>query len=98
MEIDDNTTTYPQAIENLTAMTLEDTHPALEGPNGDREAIGYEIPDFPLGTKRPVRVIVIGGGASAITMAYQIKMHAENVEMVAYEKSLGLGGTWYDNR
>lgn len=78
--------------------TQSEARSALEGPNGDPEAIGYEIPSFPLGTRRKVRVITIGGGASAITMAYQIKKHAENVDMVAYEKSPELGGTWYDNR
>jgi hypothetical protein len=78
--------------------TQSEARSALEGPNGDPEAIGYEIPSFPLGTRRKVRVITIGGGASAITMAYQIKKHAENVDMVAYEKSPELGGTWFDNR
>lgn len=79
-------------------MTSDEPRSALEGPNGDPEAIGYEIPAFPLGTKRAVRVIAVGGGASAITLAYHVKTHAENVDLVAYEKSPELGGTWYDNR
>lgn len=68
------------------------------GPNGDPEAVGYEVPNIPMGTKRKVRVVTIGGGASGINMAYQIWQHMENVEHVAYEKSDGLGGTWLDNR
>lgn len=75
-----------------------DAHPPLEGPNGDPDAAGYEIPQAPLGQKRAVRVVAVGGGASAITMAYHIKTHAENVSFTAYEKSPELGGTWYDNR
>jgi len=67
-------------------------------PNGDVEAIGYEIYDHPIGHKKKLRVITIGGGASGINMAYQIKKHMENVEHVAYEKNPELGGTWYENR
>lgn len=73
-------------------------HNGLAGPNGDIDAIGYVVPDVALGTKRKVRVVTIGGGASGINMAYQIKQHMENVEHVAYEKSTALGGTWLDNR
>lgn len=62
------------------------------------EAIGYDILDQPIGTKRKVRVVTIGGGASGIVMAWEIQKWLENVEHVAYEKSAELGGTWLDNR
>lgn len=48
-------------------------------PNGDAEAIGYDILDHPIGHKKKVRVATIGGGASGINMAYQIAKHMENV-------------------
>lgn len=70
----------------------------LGAPNGDPEAIGYVLPDRYIGQKRQVRVVTIGGGASGINMAYQIKKYMENVEHVVYEKSSELGGTWFDNR
>lgn len=31
-------------------------------------------------------------------MAWTVKRYLENVEHVAYEKSVAIGGTWYENR
>lgn len=81
-----------------TVTPNSDPWAGLGAPNGDPEAIGYNIPDRYIGQKRRVRVITIGGGASGINMAYQIKKYMENVEHVVYEKSAELGGTWLDNR
>lgn len=52
----------------------------------------------PLGTRRQLKVICIGAGASGINLAYKVKTHLRDVEFVAYEKNPDIGGTWYENR
>lgn len=58
----------------------------------------YTFPDVTMGTRRRVRVITIGGGASAINFAFQFKTHMRELEHVAYERNSELGGTWLENR
>ncbi|GAA6022327.1 hypothetical protein JCM10207_003286 [Rhodosporidiobolus poonsookiae] len=58
----------------------------------------YEMLNQPLGTTRHLKVVYLGGGASAINMAYKVKTHLQNVDFVAYEMSSKLGGTWVDNK
>ncbi|OQE02194.1 hypothetical protein PENVUL_c040G06973 [Penicillium vulpinum] len=58
----------------------------------------YAVLDQPLGTKRHVRIICIGAGASGINMAYQTKNFLQDVDLVIYEKNPQIGGTWYENR
>ncbi|BEJ11415.1 hypothetical protein CspHIS471_0108370 [Cutaneotrichosporon sp. HIS471] len=83
---------------NIDRTETPDPWAGLGAPNGDQEAIGYELRDQYIGEKRRVRVITIGGGASGINMAYQIDKWMTGVEHVVYEKSAELGGTWLDNR
>lgn len=52
----------------------------------------------PIGTARPLRVIVIGAGISGILNAIKLPQQLENLELVVYEKNAGLGGTWWENR
>ncbi|CAK9782911.1 FAD/NAD(P)-binding domain-containing protein [Cutaneotrichosporon oleaginosum] len=58
----------------------------------------YSFPDITMGTRRRVRVISIGGGASAINLAFQFKTHMTDLEHVAYDRNPTLGGTWLENR
>ncbi|KAL1411931.1 hypothetical protein Q8F55_002919 [Vanrija albida] len=63
--------------------------------NGDAS---YAYRDVPLGTKRHIKIITIGGGASGINMAFQLKTHMSDYTHVAYERNTELGGTWLENR
>ncbi len=58
---------------------------------------GYKIREEPLGTKRPMRVIVLGAGASGINFCKIAEDMLENVEVVCYEKDNEVGGTWFEN-
>lgn len=58
----------------------------------------YTFPNITMGTRRAVRVITIGGGASAINLAFQLRTHMAGVTHVAYERNEELGGTWLENR
>ncbi|MCJ1297802.1 hypothetical protein MMC08_000590 [Hypocenomyce scalaris] len=54
--------------------------------------------DGPIHAGRPLRVIIAGGGASGLLMAYKLQRNFDNLEFVIYEKNPDIGGTWYENR
>lgn len=58
----------------------------------------YHVSEQPLGTIRPVRIICIGAGASGVNLAYQVQKYLQKADLVLYEKSPAIGGTWYENR
>ncbi|KIX06705.1 uncharacterized protein Z518_04681 [Rhinocladiella mackenziei CBS 650.93] len=60
----------------------------------------YQIPEKPLHSGRPVRIICIGAGASGLLLAYKVKYNFDekDVEIQVYEKNKDLGGTWLENR
>ncbi|KAM0750614.1 cyclohexanone monooxygenase [Meredithblackwellia eburnea MCA 4105] len=62
------------------------------------QTAGYEMLNQALGTRRKLRVIYLGGGASGINMAYKIQTHLKDVDFQAYEKNPKLGGTWVENK
>ena len=58
----------------------------------------YAIRESPMGSKRPLKVIFMGMGASGINFAAQLQKSMENIDLVVYEKNHDLGGTWLENR
>jgi hypothetical protein len=63
-----------------------------------RNAQGYEILEKPYGSRRPLRVIHIGAGASGIVFSKFLEEQLEDVELQVYEKNHDVGGTWLENR
>ncbi|KAA8624375.1 cyclohexanone monooxygenase [Pyrenophora tritici-repentis] len=59
---------------------------------------GYQINEQPMGTKRRVKVILMGAGASSLNFFKKAEEEMENLEMVCYEKNNDIGGTWLENR
>jgi NADPH-dependent glutamate synthase beta subunit-like oxidoreductase len=59
---------------------------------------GYRIDETPSGTYRPLKVIIIGAGASGISFAKFSREELHNVELQIYEKNHDIGGTWLENR
>lgn len=57
-----------------------------------------EIPEELLGTKRKLRVIVLGSGVSGINFFKFAEDKATNLEIRCYEKNADIGGTWLENR
>ncbi|GMK56212.1 hypothetical protein CspeluHIS016_0300520 [Cutaneotrichosporon spelunceum] len=79
--------------------TSNGTAPATaHGPTPWDGSQPYTFPNVTMGTRKRVRVITIGGGASAINLAFQFKTHMRDLEHVAYERNPELGGTWLENR
>ncbi|KAH8886537.1 FAD/NAD(P)-binding domain-containing protein [Thozetella sp. PMI_491] len=58
---------------------------------------GYTIKEEPMGTKRPMKVILLGAGASGIDFLKRAKDKLENVDVACYEKNDDVGGTWLEN-
>ncbi|RYC60707.1 hypothetical protein CHU98_g5505 [Xylaria longipes] len=60
---------------------------------------GYAVPDTLLGSRRPIKVIVIGFGFSGINLSYVLgkQIKNSNITLQFYEKNPELGGTWFEN-
>lgn len=55
---------------------------------------GYKIVEQPMGTKRSIRVILMGAGASTLNFLKKAEEQLENVRITVYEKNSDVGGTW----
>ncbi|GKZ73668.1 hypothetical protein AnigIFM50267_010601 [Aspergillus niger] len=60
--------------------------------------VPYEIIDEPSRSRRKIRIVVIGAGASALNFAHDIDQSTLDIELVLYEKNPEVGGTWFENR
>jgi cation diffusion facilitator CzcD-associated flavoprotein CzcO len=60
--------------------------------------VDYSVLEQPLGSARPVRIAIIGAGASGINMIRALRLGLKNYEVVVYEKNEEVGGTWFENR
>ena len=59
---------------------------------------GYQVSETPLYTRRPIKMICVGAGATGLQIAHKARLFLKNVEIVIYEKNHDLGGTWLENR
>jgi len=59
---------------------------------------GYSILEQPMGTKRSVRVILMGAGASTLNFLKKAEEQLQDVKITVYEKNPDIGGTWLENR
>jgi cation diffusion facilitator CzcD-associated flavoprotein CzcO len=64
----------------------------------ETDAHGYRISEQPMGTKRKVKVILMGAGASSLNFFKKAEQEMENLDIVCYEKNNDIGGTWLENR
>lgn len=59
----------------------------------------YQILEKPSRSGRRLRIICLGGGASALNLAHEVDACTTlDLELVCYEKNPSIGGTWYENR
>lgn len=71
--------------------------PALYNwPTTDKN--GYKINEVPSGTRRKLRIICVGAGASGINLAKFAQDHLKDIELVIYEKNPDVSGTWFENK
>lgn len=57
------------------------------------------VGEQPIFTRRKLRVAAIGAGFAGLTLAYKHKHVGDHsyMDLVIYEKNLGIGGTWREN-
>lgn len=93
------TATFPVEVSAPDTMTLAKSR--IPQTNGDvsHSEREYSIPETYLGSRRPIKVIVIGFGASAINLAHILGQQgaAKNISLQCYEKNPEIGGTWFEN-
>lgn len=58
-----------------------------DAPAPKSDGHGYTIREQPMGTKRPVRVILMGAGASSLNFFYQAERHMTDLKITCYEKN-----------
>lgn len=58
------------------------------------DEFGYRIREQPYGTKRPIKVVLMGAGASTLNFLKQAEEQLQEVEITVYEKNHDVGGTW----
>ncbi|CCX05793.1 Similar to Putative sterigmatocystin biosynthesis monooxygenase stcW; acc. no. Q00730 [Pyronema omphalodes CBS 100304] len=63
-----------------------------------RDFNGYRVNEQPAYTKRTIKMIIVGAGATGLQIAYKAERLLENIEVVVYEKNNDVGGTWLENR
>lgn len=64
----------------------------------EADATGYRIREQPYGTKRKMRIVLMGAAASTVNFLKKAEEQMENVEICVYEKNHDVGGTWLENR
>ena len=50
------------------------------------------------GTRKKVRIAMLGAGVSGINFFKRAEERLKNVEIICYEKNADVGGTWWENR
>ena len=50
------------------------------------------------GTRKKLRIAILGAGVSGINFFKRAEERLKNVELVCYEKNSDVGGTWLENR
>ncbi|KAJ4354700.1 uncharacterized protein N0V89_006437 [Didymosphaeria variabile] len=64
----------------------------------DANRTGYTIIEEPSRSKRQLRILCVGAGASAINFAHEVQESDLDLDLVCYEKNDSVGGTWYENK
>jgi len=67
-------------------------------PPPEHDQFGYAIREQPMGTRRRIKVILMGAGASSLNFFKKAEEEMQNLDIVCYEKNGDVGGTWLENR
>ena len=80
---DPNTDVHQQNNENTQAY--------INNPSPDDLPILEQL----MGTRRKMRIAILGAGLSGLNFLKRAEERLKNVELVCYEKNADVGGTWY---
>lgn len=95
--------TYPTVAKDAAESFKDLSPPEGFGTIGTdaykNDELAYELSLHPGGTPRRVKVVVVGGGFSALTFAHVVDSgKLERVDLEIFEKNAHIGGTWFENR
>lgn len=85
-----------EALNGVEANASMDVHTdgSTNRTNATPERAPYSIMEEPSRSGRPIKVITIGAGASALSLAHDVNMSPLKIELICYEKNPEIGGTW----
>lgn len=92
---------YPEYVSTSLAPdpnTIPDPGAPHENTWYNQDFSSYRVTESPLFTKREVRMVVVGAGASGLQIAHKAEHFLENVTVQIYDKNEDVGGTWLENR
>ena len=81
-------------VDQLDQITAE--RDGLHIPEVDTS--GYRVREEPFGTRRKIRVVLMGAGASTVNFLKKAEETMQNLDVKVYEKNYDVGGTWLENR
>lgn len=90
----DNSQPPPAAPGNLA----DENAKIRDEPAPLEDEHGYRIREQPMGTKRKIKVILMGAGASSLNFFKKAEEEMTDLEIICYEKNHDIGGTWLENR
>lgn len=71
-----------------------EVRPLINNPSPDDVTIQEQL----YGTRKKMRIAVLGAGMSGLNFFKSAEERLKNVEIICYEKNADVGGTWYENR
>lgn len=63
----------------------------------ETDEFGYKIKEQPFGTKRRLRIVIMGAAASTMNFLKKAEEEMENLDICVYEKNHDVGGTWLES-
>lgn len=88
----------PKSLYAAPGTAADENIKVRDQPAPETDGYGYKIREQSMGTKRRVKVILMGAGASSLNFFKKVEEEMENLDIVCYEKNHDVGGTWLENR
>lgn len=82
----------PQIYDTMREEPIVRTDDAFQAESA------YKIRESHMGTRRKMKIIMVGMGCSGINFAHKLRLKMEDVSLAIYEKNAEIGGTWLENR
>ncbi|KAK4948538.1 hypothetical protein LTR10_012542 [Elasticomyces elasticus] len=80
--------------DSSKATEFDSQTPVIINPSDDDVTIHEQL----YGTRKKMRVVMLGAGVSGLNFFKSAEEKLKNVEIICYEKNDDVGGTWYENR
>ncbi|EAT91512.1 hypothetical protein HBH56_006880 [Parastagonospora nodorum] len=88
----------PKSVYATQGTATDETTQIRDELPPETDQHGYRIKEQPMGTKRKVKVILMGAGASSLNFFKKAEEEMDNLDIMCYEKNADIGGTWLENR